>query len=64
MPLASATTLLVVRPATATLDLVDPGSGLRLASIVVGNGPRKVGVSPDGRQAAVANCATANTAAG
>jgi hypothetical protein len=60
--MAAAATLLVVQPATDTLELVDPGSGLRLASITVGSGPRRVGVSPDGRQAAVANCGASGAA--
>jgi hypothetical protein len=61
--LAAAATLLVVRPATDTLDLVDPGSGLRLASIAVGSGPRRVAVSPDGKRAVVANCGASGRAA-
>jgi DNA-binding beta-propeller fold protein YncE len=61
--MAAAMTLLVVQPATDSLEFVDPGSGLRLASITVGSGPRRVGVSPDGRQAAVANCGTSGSAA-
>jgi len=58
-----AETLLVIKPADNTVDLVDPGSGLRLASIGVGSQPRKIGVAPDGKLAAVANCgpATAGT---
>jgi YVTN family beta-propeller protein len=56
-PLA-AETLLVVRKADDALDFVDPGSGLRLASVPLGHAPHEVGVSPDGRRAAVTNYGT------
>jgi len=52
----SAATLLVVRSTDDALDFVDPGSGLRLASVPVGIGPRQVSVAPDGKLAAVSNC--------
>jgi YVTN family beta-propeller protein len=53
-PLA-AETLLVVRKADDAIDFVDPGSGLRLASVTLGHAPHEVSVSPDGRLAAVSN---------
>jgi DNA-binding beta-propeller fold protein YncE len=52
----SASTLLIPRTAEGTLDFVDPGSGLRLASIALDTGPRQVSVSPDGKRAAVLGC--------
>jgi hypothetical protein len=55
---ADAETLLLVRPASAVLEFVDPGSGLRLASVPVGGGPRQVRVAPDGKQAVVLSCGT------
>jgi DNA-binding beta-propeller fold protein YncE len=54
----SAEALLVVRKSAAALDLVDPGSGLRLASVAVGDSPHEVSVSPDGTRAAVTNYGT------
>ena len=51
-----AETLLIVRPESDMLELVDPGSALRLASVTVGSGPRKVTVAPDGKRAATVNC--------
>jgi YVTN family beta-propeller protein len=54
----SAETLLVVRKSDAALDFIDPGSGLRLASVAVGHAPHEVSVSPDGRLAAVSNYGT------
>lgn len=54
----SADTLLVVRKTDDALDLIDPGSGLRLASVALGHAPHEVGVSPDGRLAAVSNYGT------
>jgi YVTN family beta-propeller protein len=57
-PVARADTLLVVRKSADALDLVDPGSGLRLASVRVGFAPHEVSVSPDGRLAAVSNYGT------
>jgi DNA-binding beta-propeller fold protein YncE len=55
-PTRSASTLLIPRTAEGTLDFVDPGSGLRLASVALDTGPRRVAVSPDGRRAAVLGC--------
>jgi len=54
----AAETLLVVRKTDDAVDLVDPGSGLRLASIALGHAPHEVSVSPDGRRAAVSNYGT------
>ena len=56
-PLA-AETLLVVRKTDDALDFLDPGSGLRLASVPLGHAPHEVSVSPDGRRAAVTNYGT------
>jgi YVTN family beta-propeller protein len=53
-----ADTLLVVRKSDDALDFVDPGSGLRLASVTLGRAPHEVSVSPDGRLAAVSNYGT------
>jgi DNA-binding beta-propeller fold protein YncE len=53
-----AETLLVVRKSDDALDFVDPGSGLRLASVALGHAPHEVSVSPDGRLAAVSNYGT------
>lgn len=55
---ARADTLLVVRKSADALDFVDPGSGLRLASVPVGFAPHEVSVSPDGRLAVVSNYGT------
>ena len=55
---ATAETLLVVRKSADALDLVDPGSGLRLFSVAVGHAPHEVSVAPDGRHAAVSNYGT------
>ena len=55
---AGADTLLVVRKSADALDFVDPGSGLRLATVDVGHGPHEVAVSPDGRLAVVSNYGT------
>lgn len=49
----AAETLLVVRKTGDALDLMDPGSGLRLASVALGHAPHEVSVSPDGKRAAV-----------
>lgn len=49
-------TLLVPRAASGSLDLVDPGSALRLASVQLDAPARRVTVSPDGRLAAVIAC--------
>lgn len=56
-PLA-AETLLVVRKTDDAVDFVDPGSGLRLASVALGHAPHEVSVSPDGRRAVVSNYGT------
>jgi YVTN family beta-propeller protein len=55
---ATADTLLVVRKSADALDLIDPGSGLRLASVGVGFAPHEVSVSPDGKRAVVSNYGT------
>jgi DNA-binding beta-propeller fold protein YncE len=55
---APAETLLVVRKTDDSVDFVDPGSGLRLASIALGRAPHEVSVSPDGRRAVVSNYGT------
>ncbi len=55
-PTQSASTLLIPRTAEGTLDFVDPGSGLRLASVALDTGPRRVAVSADGKRAAVLGC--------
>jgi len=55
---APAETLLVVRKTDDAVDFVDPGSGLRLASITLGHAPHEISVSPDGRQAVVSNYGT------
>ena len=54
----SAETLLVVRKSDDALDFIDPGSGLRLASVPLGHAPHEVSVSPDGRRAVVSNYGT------
>lgn len=51
----AAETLLVVRKSDAAVDLIDPGSGSRLASVSLGYAPHEVSVSPDGRLAAITN---------
>jgi DNA-binding beta-propeller fold protein YncE len=53
-----AETLLVVRKTDNALDFMDPGSGLRLASVVAGYAPHEVSVAPDGKHAAVTNYGT------
>lgn len=55
---APAETLLVVRKSDDAVDLVDPGSGLRLATVAIGHAPHEVSVSPDRRRAAVSNYGT------
>jgi len=55
-PGADAQTLLQVERSSHALVLVDPGSGLKLASIDVAAVPLRVAVSPDGRLAAVLSC--------
>ena len=54
----SAETLLVVRKTDDAVDFMDPGSGLRLASVALGHAPHEVSVSPDGKRAAVTNYGT------
>lgn len=53
-----ADTLLVVRKSADALDFIDPGSGLRLATVPVGFAPHEVSVAPDGRLAVVSNYGT------
>jgi DNA-binding beta-propeller fold protein YncE len=55
---AGAETLLVVRKTDNAVDFMDPGSGLRLASVPTGNAPHEVSVSPDGKRAVVSNYGT------
>jgi len=55
---AVAETLLVVRKTDGAVDFMDPGSGLRLASVALGHAPHEVSVSPDGRRAVVSNYGT------
>lgn len=55
---AAAETLLVVRKTDIAVDFMDPGSGLRLASVQVGDAPHEISVSPDGRHAVVSNYGT------
>ena len=55
---AAAETLLVVRKTDDAIDLMDPGSGLRIASVALGHAPHEVSVSPDGKRAAVTNYGT------
>jgi YVTN family beta-propeller protein len=57
-PAAHADVLLVVRKSADALDFVDPGSGLRLASVPVGFAPHEASVAPDGRRAVVSNYGT------
>jgi len=63
-PTAVAQTLLVPRPATGALEFLDPGSGLRLAFVLLDTGPQRVAVSPDGRLAAVLGCTRPGNPAG
>jgi len=53
-----AETLLVVRKTGDAVDFMDPGSGLRLASVALGHAPHEVSVAPDGRRAAITNYGT------
>jgi YVTN family beta-propeller protein len=55
---AAGEVLLVVRKSADALDLVDPGSGVALASLPVGFAPHEVAVSPNRRWAAVSNYGT------
>ncbi len=54
----SGQTLLVVRKSEAAVDFIDPGSGLRLATVAVGDGPHEIAISPDGTRAVVSNYGT------
>lgn len=54
----AAETLLVVRKTDDAVDFVDPGSGLRLASVATGRAPHEISVSPDGKRAVVSNYGT------
>jgi YVTN family beta-propeller protein len=58
VPAADAETLLVVRKTDDAIDFLDPGSGLRLASVPLGHAPHEVAVAPDGRRAVVSNYGT------
>jgi DNA-binding beta-propeller fold protein YncE len=53
-----AETLLVVRKTDNAVDFMDPGSGRRLASVLTGNAPHEISVSPDGKRAVVSNYGT------
>ena len=55
---APAETLLVVRKTDDAMDFVDPGSGLRLATVALGHAPHEISVSPDGKRAVVSNYGT------
>jgi len=55
---AGAETLLVVRKTGNAVDFMDPGSGLRLASVPTGDAPHEVSVSPDGKRAVVSSYGT------
>jgi DNA-binding beta-propeller fold protein YncE len=55
---ATAETLLVVRKTGNAVDFMDPGSGLRLASVPTGYAPHEISVAPDGKRAAVSNYGT------
>jgi DNA-binding beta-propeller fold protein YncE len=55
---AAAETLLVVRKTDDALDFMDPGSGLRVATVALGHAPHEVSVAPDGRRAVVSNYGT------
>ena len=55
---APAETLLVVRKTDDAMDFIDPGSGLRLATVALGHAPHEVSVSPDGQRAVVSNYGT------
>ena len=53
-----AETLLVVRKTDDAMEFVDPGSGLRLASVSLGQAPHEISAAPDGRRAVVSNYGT------
>ena len=48
-------TLLVANKSDATVDLLDPATGERRATLSTGDGPHEIAVSPDGRTAVVSN---------
>lgn len=54
-PMAWGATLVVANKAEATASLIDLESGEVSATLVTGEGPHEVGISPDGRFALVAN---------
>jgi DNA-binding beta-propeller fold protein YncE len=56
---ATADALLVVRKSADAVDIIEPGSGVRLMSVPVGHVPHEVAVSPDGKRAVVTNYGTA-----
>ncbi len=53
-----AATLVVANKAAATVSLVDLATGKVAATLPVGTGPHEVAISPDGRQALIANYGT------
>lgn len=55
IPMAWGATLVVANKAEATASLIDLQSGEVSATLVTGEGPHEVGISPDGRFALVAN---------
>ena len=55
---APAATLLVANKSDATVDLLDPETGARRATLPTGEGPHEVAVSPDGRTAVITNYGT------
>jgi YVTN family beta-propeller protein len=54
----NAATLVVANKAEATVSLVDLASGKVAATLPVGTGPHEVAISPDGKQALIANYGT------
>ncbi len=54
-PIAWGATLVVANKAEATASLIDLERGEVIATLVTGEGPHEVGISPDGRFALVAN---------
>ena len=52
---AAAETLLVANKSDATVDLLDPASGEKRATLPTGQGPHEIAVSPDGRTAVISN---------
>ena len=52
---APADTLLVANKSDATVDLLDPASGEKRATLPTGEGPHEIAVSPDGRTAVISN---------